>query len=333
MHTCSRREFLVASSALALGGAAGARPRGLEPPGASPGVQPVLPPAAAPLPTVTLGTTGRLLPRLGLGGAPLSTLASDDDGVAVVRRAIELGVRYIDTAPSYGDGRSERRVGLALGAAFKGGLKREDFFIATKTLHRDAQGARRELEASLKRLGLAYVDSVQCHEVHDDVDRLFGEGAVTKGLEKARDEGLVRHIGVTGHRNPKWLIQAVRAYPFVTALVPVNPIDRKHLSFIDEFLPVAQERKVAVIAMKIFGGGYLVQNGTLTAAECLTYALAQPGVAVAVPGCDKGAQVEEAHAAVAAYAPPAAEFLADLERRAGDHKGKASEWYKDEKPK
>jgi len=252
--------------------------------------------------------------------------------------AFRLGVRYVDTAPSYAAGESERRVGAALKRWLKesAGSAREDFYIATKTLMRDADGARRELEESLERLELESVDSVQCHEVHDDWESLFAAGGVIEGLEKARAEGLVKHVCITGHRDPKWLVEAVKRYPFATALVPVNPIDVQHKSFVRDFLPVAVENNVAVIAMKVFGGGFLLNSAgddgkpIYSADDLLTYALAQDGVAVVVPGCDRIAHVREAAAAVAAYRRPDSEFLKALEGRAPHHEGKETEWYKDE---
>lgn len=318
----NRRIFL---STVAAGLCAGVLPRRVV----------AAPEAEAEMPRAVLA--GRELPRMGLGAFPLGQLRDEEAGVAVARRALDLGMRYIDTAPSYGNGESERRVGAAVRAWTKDGGRREDLFIATKTLRRDGAGARRELEESLTRLGVEYADSVQCHEVHGDYDRLFGEGAAVPALEKARDEGLIRHIGITGHRNPKFLVEACRRFGFATALVPVNPIDTQHLSFVREFLPFAAERGIGVVAMKVFGGGFLL-NRTLangekaySAAGLLHYALSQPGVAVAVPGCERVPHVEEAVAAARGFVALSAEALGLLEGRAGEHEGKRTEWYKDDR--
>ena len=267
----------------------------------------------------------------------MGLLPDEDKGVGIVLHALEKGVRYIDTAPSYSRGRSERRVGKAVRRWADAEHKREDLFIATKTLERSASGARRELEESLKRLDMEYVDSVQCHEVHDDYESLFAKGGVIEALEQARDEGLVRHISITGHRNPKWLIESVKRYEFATALVPVNPIDVQHLSFVRDFLPVAVERNVAVIAMKIYGGGFLLSQTdddgkrVYSAADLLTYALSHQGVSIVVPGCDELWHLDEAFDAVSTFKNPGPEQLAAFEARAGSHEGKSTEWYKDEK--
>lgn len=296
-------------------------------------------------PTASLGVTGRTLPRFGLGCFPVGQLADEDDAHAVLTRALDLGVRYFDTAPSYARGRSEQRLGRALREwlAADASRSRADLFVATKTLERSASGARRELEESLDRLGLEYVDTLQCHEVHDDFETLFAAGGAVEGLQRARGEGLIRHLAITGHRNPRYLVESIRRLPprddgsgFVTALVPVNPIDVQHLSFVRGFLPFAAEQGVAVIAMKVFGGGFLLdrtlEDGApaYSAGDLLRYALAQPAVAVAVPGCDAIEHVETDHAAIASFTPPDGAWLAEMESRAGVHEGKSTEWYKEE---
>ncbi len=288
-------------------------------------------PATAPaaIPTIVLGKTGRTVPRLGIGCYPLGN-CDEETALAVLRRAFESGVRYVDTAPSYANGESERRVGRTLKD-----FPRDEFFVATKTLERTADGARAELEKSLERLGLDHVDSVQCHEVHDDVETLFEKDGALAGLAKAVEEKLVKHVGFTCHRNPHWANDAIAApagedrFEFATALVPVNPIDPQRMSFVTKFLPRAAEKGVAVVAMKLFGGGGLLKSTALTADDCLRFAWCQPHVSVIVPGCDAVEQVDQA-VAIARENP----MLDDVARaaitaRAGRHKGKASEWYKD----
>ena len=284
------------------------------------------------LPTAVFGGSGRTLPRLGFGAFPISRQRDEEVVSRVLQRAIDAGMRYFDTAPSYGNGLSEQRLGKAVAAAVADKVvAREELFIATKTLHRDAAGARRELEHSLKRMGLEYVDSVQAHEVHSDWPRLFEKDSVLSALEKALEEGLVRHIGITGHRDPADLIEPIRRYQFVSALVPVNPLDRQHLSYIEDFLPLAAERGVAVVAMKIYAGGHLVagERPPFTAAELVRYALSQEHVAIAVSGCETLEHVEEALAGVEDFTPLPAGAQREMETRAGKHEGKKSEWYKD----
>lgn len=281
----------------------------------------------APIPQRPLGRTGRRLPALGLGCYPLGALSGDARAAAVLGLALESGVRYFDTAPSYDDGRSERRLGKALA-----GLAREDLFVATKTLERDGDGALAELEESLERLGMDYVDSLQVHEVRssDDVEKLFRKGGVIAALESAREKKKIRHIGVTGHRDPRFLLEAIERYPFATALVPVNPLDTLHRSFVRDFLPKAQDKGVGVIAMKVYAGGALPrQVSSVSPGDLVRYALAQEGVCVAVPGADSEARFAQAREA-ATKPPPDREEQVALVERCGTHRGKESEWYKND---
>ncbi len=328
MGRLDRRGFLKAGAALGASMIAlNAKAPGQEAPPSAPAV-PKAP--AKPLPAVKgalelreLGRSGRKLPRLGLGTAPIGVLEDEAQAIATIERAHQAGVRYFDTAPSYNDGRAERRVGAALK-----GAKREELWIATKTLERGADGARRELEASLKRLQLDYVDSVQVHAV-SGLDFMKREDSVLAGLQKAIEEKLVRAIGITSHCDPKWLMEAVGRFPFTTALCPVNAIDPQHKSFARQLLPRAAEAGVAVIAMKVFAAGRLIHRTELTASDCLTWTLAQPQVSVIIPGCDHPDQVDAAYSVAAGYVAPSAEELAKIEARAGKHQGKESEWYKD----
>jgi aryl-alcohol dehydrogenase-like predicted oxidoreductase len=321
MHEPTRREFLITASSIVAGGS-WADLAAAQAGGAAPGP----PPEKRALPMIALGSTGRTVPRFGLGTAPLGRLESDDEAIRILRRAFDLGVRYIDTAPSYSRGRAEDRIGRALE-----GYDRSEFFLATKTTCRKGEDARRDLEGSLKRLRVDHVDSIQAHSLRHDVDALFGPDAVLAAMEKARDEVLVRHIGVTGHYHPQDLIDAVRRYPFATALAPVNPLDVSYLSFTREFLPVAAERKVAVIAMKVLADGMLLRDGLFTAAECLHYALSQEAVAVVVPGCDAMAHVDTDHEAVMSFKRVPPEKQAQMEQRAREALAEKGEWYKEKK--
>jgi aryl-alcohol dehydrogenase-like predicted oxidoreductase len=317
MANVDRRDFIKLGAAAAVASVVGAE--GLA------GQQGAESRSARALPTVAFGKTARTLPRLGLGCFPVGNLASPEQASAVLKKAYEMGIRYFDTAPSYAAGVSESRVGAALK-----GYPRSEYFIATKTLERKAAGARSELEQSLKRLGMSYVDMVQVHEIHDDWESLLAEGSVISGLEKARSEGLVQWIGITCHRDPVYLSKAFERYEFTSTLVPVNPLDAQHLSFSKEWLPVAAKKGIATIAMKIFAGGQLVREKKVTPKECLRYAFAQKHATILVPGCDTVEQIEEA-VAVALEPPATAEWCDELVIKAGKHRGKESEWYKNTK--
>ena len=325
MQVIDRRELLQLAL-LAGAGFGGARAFGQDPPGkrrlGELGYAELVDPAE--LPQRALGRDGRKLPALGLGCFPLGNLADEDAAVAIVARALESGARYFDTAPSYNDGVSERRVGKGLK-----GFEREKLYVATKTLERDGDKALAELERSLERLGMDYVDCVQVHEVHDDGESVFAKGGVLAALAKAKEQKKIRAIGFTCHRDPKYALAMLERFEFASALVPVNPIDPQHRSFVKDFLPKAKAKGVAIVAMKIYAGGALVRAGSkVTAAECLRWALAQPGVCSAVPGADKLEYWDEARKAAVAPDLSAAQ-LDDIALRVGKHEGQSSEWYKD----
>ena len=276
------------------------------------------------IPLRAFGSSGRQLPALGLGCFPLGNLGSEEDAVAIVKRAHADGVRYFDTAPSYADGASERRVGLGLK-----GCERRELHVATKTLQRDGDAALAELERSLERLGMDYVDCVQLHELHDDLEAAFRKGGVVEALESAREKKKLRGLGFTCHRDPKYALEALERHTFVSALVPVNAIDPQRLSFVKDFLPKARAKGVAVVAMKVYGGGALLKEGSkVSAAELLRWSLAQEGVCVAVPGADSLPRWAEARAAAGLPELPRS-ALDDIARRVGEHQGKSSEWYKE----
>jgi len=311
----SRRE-LLAGAALAAFGAGSTRGATRSPVGGAVG---------EPLPERDLGRTGRRLPVLGLGCFPLGALSSEEEALGIIALALESGVRYFDTAPSYNAGRSERRLGKGLA-----GFAREKIFVATKTLERDGDAALAEVEESLERLGMDYLDSVQVHEVRsaDDVEGLFRSAGVVRALESAREKRKIRHVGVTGHRDPRFLLRAIERYPFATALVPVNPLDGLHRSFTKEFLPRAREKDVGVIAMKVYAGGALPrQKPDVDAGTLVRFALAQEGVCVAVPGADSRPRFAQARDALAKALPDEKEREA-IVGRCGPHRGRASEWYK-----
>lgn len=247
----------------------------------------------APLPTRAFGRDGAPIPVLGLGGQSLIQRATDDErAVELISRALDLGVRYIDTAPLYGE--SERRIGLAIRG------RRSEAFLATKTAYRRGSSARRSLERSLALLGTDSLDLYQLHcFMHEcEIRAAFARGGVIAMLEKAREEGLVRRVGITGHYRPELLSELLRRYPFDSVLMPVNPADPLSGSFIRDTLPVAQQTGASVIAMKVMGAGYLTHRG-LDARGLLRYALSAP-VSVAIVSCrhirDLEANVETASA-------------------------------------
>ncbi|MBZ8178567.1 aldo/keto reductase [Oscillatoria salina] len=248
------------------------------------------------LPTVTMpkrvfGKTGVSVPILGLGGAgqtPLSWDGREKEAIAIAQRALELGIRYFDTAASYGP--SEEYLGKILPNY------RQEIFLASKTAKRSRDDAWRELERSLKRLNTDYLDLWQLHHVSfsEELDEITAPNGATKALAEAKAQKIVRFVGITGHHEPDIIAAGLRRYPFDTALIPVNAADKHHpRPFIPVVLPVAQELNVGIIAMKVPAYGRIFKPGVLNGMhQALGYTLSQPGVHSAVIAAETPAQLE-----------------------------------------
>ena len=277
------------------------------------------------MPTRPFGRTGRTVGVFGLGCFPLGSLASERDAVDVVLAALEAGCTYLDTAPTYRRGVSERRVGLAL----KAWGRRDSITLATKSTERTPEGVRRDLEGSLERLGVSYVDVAQVHALKDeeDLQRVLDlEGGPLSALRQAREEGLVKHIGVTGHADPAVMAAALRGHAFDSILMPLNCVDPHRHSFIQTTLPVAVEQGIARMGMKVFASGELVKRG-VSAEACLRYAYGLD-VSTAVVGCASQDEVALAARVAREDRPLDEEARARLLRETAAHQGKPVEWYK-----
>ena len=254
-------------------------------------------PAPPPsMPARDFGKTGRRVSVFGLGCFYVGAAASDEEGVRVVRRALDAGCTYVDTAPSYVRGISERRVGLALAG------RRDGVFLSTKTLERTRAGARKDLEESLKRLRTDHVDLVQVHCVTTlaDLDSVLAAEGPLSALLEAKEKGLVRFVGVTGHQHPEVMKAAIERFPWDSVLLPLNPVDAHWRSFLAGALPAAVSRGMARVAMKVFASGRLVSAPAeragggpkpLAAEDCLRYAYGLD-VSCAIVGCATVAEVD-----------------------------------------
>lgn len=259
-----------------------------------------------PLPEATLGATGRRVTRAGLGGeGVLRTTRRGPEAAAVLEAALAEGITYFDSARAYAD--SERYHGACWA---KRPAAREGVFLTSKSAARDGGGARRELEETLRRMEVDHLDLWQLHDMRtdDDVDELLHPGGALDTFVRAREQGLVRHLGVTGHHAPRVLRAAIEAFPVDAVLLPVNPMEGALGGFLTDVLPAARARGLGVIGMKALGGagapggaggGRLVRAG-LDANALLRFAFAQP-VDVVIVGCATPAEV--AALAAASRAP------------------------------
>ena len=271
------------------------------------------------LPQRPLGRTGVNVSILGLGGVGFLTEWDDQDAIAqLINEAIDAGINYFDTARVYGGGKSEESLGLVMGTP-----RRKEIFLATKTFARAYDGAMADVETSLKSLRTDYLDLIQIHclgcDQRDNVSDLGKKDGVLPAMQKLRDQKVVRFIGITSHTECLMLKEAIATYDFDTLLCVINPQEKrpwvrgdKNLVD-DELLPLAQEKRMGVIAMKVFGGGGdagLVGDGKgkALAPLLLRYALSQP-IATAVPAVSNRQELQENLEVVRNFKP-----ISDAER-------------------
>jgi len=275
---------------------------------------PMNPLTPASMPTRNLGKTGYKVGIFSLGGqASLEKPNNFDVAVPIVERALDLGVNYIDTSSIYGGPErwSEQYVGKAMAR------RRNEVFLATKTKERTRDGSMRMIEKSLELLQTDHVDLWQLHDVGTlfDVNEIWAKGGAMEALLEMKEQKVVRHLGLTGHYRPDALMEGIRRYPFDTILMAMNAADPHHYSFNQELLPLAVEKQMGIIGMKIPGRSRLLASwtpppveqqkhswegnvfqttspGTLTMREAMYYTLSRP-VSTVIIGCDTIAQLEE----------------------------------------
>jgi aryl-alcohol dehydrogenase-like predicted oxidoreductase len=261
----------------------------------------------------TFGSTGVQCSILGLGGES-ALYKHSKDAVEIIVRALELGVNYFDTAPLYKD--SELNYGEVTPYA------RDRMFLATKTDQRDRDGAWRQFEQSLLRLRTDHVDLLQIHHLddHDEVDAVLGPSGAVAMAEEARAQGLVRHIGITGHTDPEVLLRALAGHRFDSILLALNPADVHRLSFQDRLLPYADQSGIGIVAMKVFARGEVFgPNGPIRSAEdALGYVWSLP-IDLTIVGIENIGQLERNAAIASAFQPMTTDRMAALEAAAASN--------------
>ncbi len=236
------------------------------------------------------GKTGRQVSCVGLGGeGVLRTQVRGEEARAVIREALRQGLRYFDSARAYAG--SETYYGSLWGEE---PAARQTIFQTSKSGSRDRAGAWRDLRQSLANLQTDYLDLWQIHDVRteEELKQIESPGGALEAFLEAREQGLIRHLGVTGHHDPAVLTRALVHWPVDAVLLPVNPVEGILGGFLDSTLAVAQKKGLAVIGMKILGAGHFLQPGLqVSAEELIRYALAQ-GITVAIVGCSTPAEVQ-----------------------------------------
>jgi hypothetical protein len=271
-----------------------------------------------------LGRTGHNVRLFSLGGqATLEKPGTTEQSLAIIHRAIDLGVNYIDTAARYGRGISQTYIGEVMKT------RRREVFLASKTHDRTRDGSLQLLDESLKLLQTDHLDLWQLHNVRTDeeVEQILGKGGAIEAMLKARDEKMVRFLGITGHYDPDVLARALERFPFDTILMAVNLADRHRLSFIDRLLPVATRKGMGVIGMKIPARGRMFKEGGITSMkDAMHYVLSQP-VSTVIIGCDTVEQLEENVRLAVTFKPMTSAEMARLESLTASYEPEAA-WFK-----
>jgi predicted aldo/keto reductase-like oxidoreductase len=253
----------------------------------------------------TLGRTGERVSAIGLGGWHLALQHVDAPlAIRIVHAAIERGITFMDNCWDYNDGQSEERMGSALADG-----RRVRVYRLTKIEGRSRPAATAQLEESLRRLRTDHLDLVQHHEVlrFDDADRIFEEDGAHAALEAARQAGKVRFIGFTGPKNPQIHLHTLdvarqHGVTFDTVQMPLNVMDAHFRSFERLVLPELVQKQIGVLGMKPLANGRILQSNTVSAIECLHYALHLP-TSVVITGCDSMPILDQAIEAVRTFQP------------------------------
>jgi uncharacterized protein len=281
---------------------------------------PARPPAPPAMPSRPLGRTGHQVKLFSLGGeATLDKAGREDDAAAIINRALDLGVNYIDTAPAYGQGTSLRHIGEVMRT------RRAEVYLASKTHARTRDQSMRLLDMNLELLQTDHLDLWQLHNVTDaaQVEQLFAPGGALEALIEAREQGLVRHLGVTGHFDPAPLLTCIERFDFDTILVALNPADRHVTPFTTELLPRANAKGMGIIGMKLAARGRVFRSGGIrTMEETMRYTLSLP-ISTVIVGVDDVAQVEENVRIATAFQPLDEAGMARLEALVAPYAGDA----------
>ena len=276
--------------------------------------------ADSDIPTRVLGRTGERVSAIGLGGWHLALEHVDEPlAIRLIHAAIERGVTFMDNCWDYNDGKSEERMGRALADG-----RRQRVFLMTKIDGRSKAEAARQLDESLRRLRTDCIDLVQHHEMlrFDDADRIFQEDGAQAAFEEARTAGKLRYVGFTGHKDPRihlHTLELARAagVAFDTVQMPLNVMDAHFRSFERLVLPELVRDGIGVLGMKSLANGRILQSNTVTATECLHYALNLP-TSVVITGCDSMEVLEQACEAARTFRPMGADEVQALLARTAD---------------
>src|SRR5579864_9383784 len=251
-----------------------------------------------------LGTTGEKVSAIGLGGYHIGIPKDENEGVRIVRSALDHGMNLLDNCWDYHEGVSEIRMGKALRDGY-----RQKAFLMTKFDGRTKAATAKQIDESLKRLQTDRIDLMQFHENIrlEDPDRFFASGGALEALLDAKKAGKIRYIGFTGHKDPLVHLRmldlaAQHKFHFDACQMPLNVMDAHFRSFTHQVVPRLVKEGIAVLGMKSMGDGNVLKSGKVTPIECLHYALSLP-TSVVINGCESMDRLEQAFEAARTFRP------------------------------
>ncbi len=312
----NRRRFMYTTA----GAVAGLGITGIEA-ARGPGAVSAADPGSEGMPRRKLGRTGHQVSIFSLGGeSTVQQAGRQEEATAILEKALDLGVNYIDTSPTYGGGGSESNIGQVMAR------RRKDVFLASKTHDRTYDGTMRLIEQSLKRLQTDYLDLYQVHNVrvNDDVDQALGRQGAVRAMEKLKSEKVIRNIGITGHKDPDVLIRGITRHNFDTVLLSLNAGDIHYRPFQEDLLEKAAEKQMGIIAMKVTAVSRILKpGGAVSMQEALGYTLSFP-VSTAIIGISSVEQVEENVRIAREFEPFTGNELARIEDKVRPHQDQAN---------
>jgi len=247
------------------------------------------------IPYRKLGRSGERVSIVGLGGWHLGIQSDEQESIRIIRTALDSGINFLDNCWDYNNGDSEIRMGKALRDGY-----RQKAFLMTKIDGQTKKAAAAQLDESLRRLQTDHIDLLQFHEVirMTDPERIFAPGGSMEVVLEAKKAGKVRFIGFTGHKNPAMHLHmletaATHQFHFDAVQMPLNAMDAHYESFGQKVLPVLVKNEIGVLGMKPMGAGILLKSNTVSAVECLRYAMSLP-TSVVITGCESLGNLQQA---------------------------------------
>ena len=266
------------------------------------------------IPKRKLGKTGVDVTILGLGGeGVLRTYGYEREADDLINRAIDLGINYFESARAYSG--SESYYGRSLRE------RRKEIFLTSKSHARNKKGALLHLQETLRNMKTDHLDLWQVHDVRteEEIEEIFGPNGALEAFVEAKDKGLVRFIGVTGHHDPLITKRCLQRFDFDTVLIPVNPAEPAYKSYLTEVIPSAKKKGMGIVGMKVYFRGFADKLPWFETMEpFFRFALSQP-ITTAVIGCDDVEQLEENVKLAGSFSPMTEREIQELIRNVSSY--------------